>query len=199
MVLNCLGALYALIHSLTRLQRYLHHRHPEFSKQPVDSFCAKRDALSQIRLDKKGKYHQETAKAVKASYEIAMLIAKNKKPHTLKEIIVKPYTANAVKILLGDGMAKPPTAHMPPLTVGSCTPSIKGRSVCPILIIGNKQLHNIETTAIGPQVPFGNIESCGVMTPCVLDCRKCSRELRKPCGKWLCGPGLEICSRGNHC
>ncbi|KRY33244.1 SCAN domain-containing protein 3 [Trichinella spiralis] len=107
MVLNCLGALYALIHSLTRLQRYLHHRHPEFSKQPVDSFCAKRDALSQIRLDKKGKYHQETAKAVKASYEIAMLIAKNKKPHTLKEIIVKPYTANAVKILLGDGMAKP--------------------------------------------------------------------------------------------
>ncbi|XP_003367969.1 conserved hypothetical protein [Trichinella spiralis] len=92
-----------------------------------------------------------------------------------------------------------PTAHMPPLTVGSCTPSIKGRSVCPTLIIGNKQLHNIETTAIGPQVPFGNIESCGVMTPCVLDCRKCSRELRKPCGKWLCGPGLEICSRGNHC
>ncbi|KRY07880.1 SCAN domain-containing protein 3 [Trichinella patagoniensis] len=41
----------------TRLQRHLHHRHPELSKIPVEYFCAKRDSLSQMRLDKKGKYN----------------------------------------------------------------------------------------------------------------------------------------------
>ncbi|KRZ65670.1 SCAN domain-containing protein 3 [Trichinella papuae] len=90
----------------TRLQRHLHHRHPELSKKPVEYFCAKRDSLSQMRLDKKGKYNQETAKAVKVSYEIAMLIAKNKKPHTIGENLVKPCIVNAVKILLGDDIAK---------------------------------------------------------------------------------------------
>ncbi|XP_003368146.1 zinc finger protein [Trichinella spiralis] len=90
----------------TRLQRHLHNRHPELSKKPVEYFCAKRDSLSQMRLDKKGKYNQETAKAVKVSYEIAMLIAKNKKPHTIGENLVKPCIVNAVKILLGDDMAK---------------------------------------------------------------------------------------------
>ncbi|KRY02113.1 Protein ZBED8, partial [Trichinella patagoniensis] len=59
-----------------------------------------------MRLDKKGKYNQETVKAVKVSYEIAMLIAKNKKPHTIGENLVKPCIVNAVKILLGDDMAK---------------------------------------------------------------------------------------------
>ncbi|XP_003368794.1 zinc finger protein [Trichinella spiralis] len=90
----------------TRLQRHLHNRHPELSKKPVEYFCAKRDSLSQMRLDKKGKYNQETAKAVKVSYEIAMLIAKNKKPHTIGENLVKLCIVNAVKILLGDDMAK---------------------------------------------------------------------------------------------
>ncbi|KRZ92366.1 SCAN domain-containing protein 3 [Trichinella sp. T8] len=90
----------------TRLQRHLHNRHPELSKKPVEYFCAKRDSLSQMRLDKKGKYNQETAKAVKVSYEIAKLIAKNKKPHTIGENLVKPCIVNAVKILLGDDMAK---------------------------------------------------------------------------------------------
>ncbi|KRX89525.1 Protein ZBED8 [Trichinella pseudospiralis] len=56
-----------------------------------------------MELDKK---RQETAKAVKASYEIAMLIAKNKKPHTIGENFVKPCIANAVKTLLADDMAK---------------------------------------------------------------------------------------------
>ncbi|KRZ14060.1 Protein ZBED8 [Trichinella zimbabwensis] len=91
---------------LTRLQRHLHHRHPELSKKPVEYFSAKRDSLSQMRLDKKGKYNQETAKDVKVSYEIAMLIAKNKKPHTIGENLVKPCIVNAVKILLGDDIAK---------------------------------------------------------------------------------------------
>ncbi|XP_003368342.1 zinc finger protein [Trichinella spiralis] len=35
-----------------------------------------------------------------------MLIAKNKKPHTIGENLVKPCIVNAVKILLGDDMAK---------------------------------------------------------------------------------------------
>ncbi|XP_003369970.1 putative zinc finger protein [Trichinella spiralis] len=87
----------------TRLQRHLHHRHPELSKKPVEYFCAKRDSLSQMRLDEKVK---RLSRLTRASYEITMLIAKNKKPHTIGENLVKPCIVNAVKILLGDDMAK---------------------------------------------------------------------------------------------
>ncbi|KRZ48451.1 Protein ZBED8 [Trichinella nativa] len=110
--LKCHNALYALIHSAMML-----YGRPDcsgicittilsYQKKPLEYFCAKRVSLSQMRLDKKGKYNQETAKAVKVSYEIAMLIAKNKKPHTIGENLVKPCIVNAVKILLGDDMAK---------------------------------------------------------------------------------------------
>ncbi|XP_003369152.1 zinc finger protein, partial [Trichinella spiralis] len=54
------------------------------------------------------KSHQfrRLSRLIRASYEIAMLIAKNKKPHTIGENLVKPCIVNAVKILLGDDMAK---------------------------------------------------------------------------------------------
>ncbi|XP_003366004.1 zinc finger protein [Trichinella spiralis] len=86
-----------------RLAAALHHRHPELSKKPVEYFCAKRNSLSQMRLEKKVK---RLSRLTRASYEIAMLIAKNKKPHTIGESLVKPCIVNAVKILLGDDMAK---------------------------------------------------------------------------------------------
>ncbi|KRX93267.1 SCAN domain-containing protein 3 [Trichinella pseudospiralis] len=98
---QCVVCLYTLSNDalrLTRLQRHLHHRHPELSKKPVECFCAKRNFLFQMRLDKKGK-------AVKVSYEIAMLIAKNKKPHTIGENLVKSCIVNVAKILLWDDMA----------------------------------------------------------------------------------------------
>ncbi|KRY04699.1 Protein ZBED8, partial [Trichinella spiralis] len=56
-----------------------------------------------MRLEKKVK---RLSRLIRASYEIAMLIAKNKKPHTIGENLVKPCIVNAVKILLGDDMAK---------------------------------------------------------------------------------------------
>ncbi|KAL1284325.1 SCAN domain-containing protein 3 [Trichinella pseudospiralis] len=90
----------------TQLQWHLHYRHPELSEKPVEYFYAKRDSLSQMRLDKKGKYNQKTAKAVKVSYEKTMLVAKNKKLHTIGGNLVKLCIVNAVKILLGDDMAK---------------------------------------------------------------------------------------------
>ncbi|KRZ41426.1 SCAN domain-containing protein 3 [Trichinella pseudospiralis] len=98
---QCVVCLYTLSNDalrLTRLQRHLHHRHPELSKKPVECFCAKRNFLFKMRLDKKGK-------AVKVSYEIAMLIAKNKKPHTIGENLVKSCIVNVAKILLWDDMA----------------------------------------------------------------------------------------------
>jgi hypothetical protein len=35
-----------------------------------------------MKLDNTGTFHEESAKAVKASYEVALLIAKGNKPHT---------------------------------------------------------------------------------------------------------------------
>ncbi|KRZ76289.1 Zinc finger BED domain-containing protein 5, partial [Trichinella papuae] len=48
----------------TRLQQHLHYLHPEFSKKPVKFFCAKRDSLSQMRLDKKGKPSPDCAQLI---------------------------------------------------------------------------------------------------------------------------------------
>jgi hypothetical protein len=53
-----------------------------------------------MKLDNTGTFHEKSAKAVKAWYEIALLIAKGKKPHTIRETIVKPCILSAAKIFL---------------------------------------------------------------------------------------------------
>ena len=42
----------------------------------------------------------------KPHYEVAFLIAKNKKPHNIGEKLVKPYTMKMVTIILGEASAK---------------------------------------------------------------------------------------------
>ena len=54
------------------------------------------------RLDKTGKQYQQSVGIVTASYEIALLAAKNKKPHIIAEELIMPAAEVLVKHVIGD-------------------------------------------------------------------------------------------------
>ena len=58
--------------------------------------------LKRQRLNFTGSYLQENAAVIQASYEVALEIAKQKKPHTIGESLVKPCSLKTVKLLLGE-------------------------------------------------------------------------------------------------
>ena len=52
-----------------------------------------------------GTFQQRSSNVVEASYEIAMLIAKNKKSHNIGESLVKPSILVAAELVLGKDKA----------------------------------------------------------------------------------------------
>jgi hypothetical protein len=90
----------------SRLGRHLSQNHGNLIKKPVEFFSTKRDSLKHIKLDNTGTFLEESAKAVKASCEIALLISKGEKLHTTGETLVKPCSLSAAKILLGEEIEK---------------------------------------------------------------------------------------------
>jgi len=52
-----------------------------------------------MKLDSTGHFAMENEKLMEASYEIALLIAKDKKPHTIGESLVKPCLLTAYKTI----------------------------------------------------------------------------------------------------
>ncbi|XP_063872067.1 LOW QUALITY PROTEIN: protein FAM200C-like [Scylla paramamosain] len=55
-----------------------------------------------MKLDSSSVFHQETWKLVEASYELSLLIAKAKKPHSVGETLVKPCLLSAANTVLGE-------------------------------------------------------------------------------------------------
>lgn len=68
-----------------RLERHLNQRHPTLISKSKEFFSSKAESLKRMRLDKSGNYNKGVSQHVKASFEIAFLIAKQKKPHTIGE------------------------------------------------------------------------------------------------------------------
>jgi hypothetical protein len=67
----------------------LSQNHGNLIKKPVEFFSAKGDTLKHMNLDNTETFHEESAKAVKASYEIALLIEKGGGNHNIGETLVK--------------------------------------------------------------------------------------------------------------
>ena len=84
-----------------RLERHLTGYHPELLNKSKDYFIAKRKSLRKVRLDSSGSFHQQSANIVMASYELTLIIAKEKKPHNLGESVVKPCMVRGVELVLG--------------------------------------------------------------------------------------------------
>ncbi|XP_042202990.1 SCAN domain-containing protein 3-like [Homarus americanus] len=87
----------------SRLERHLRTTHPALADKPKAFSETKRHSLKQVKLDGSLAFRQQTSKVVEASYEIAMLIAKSKKSHSIGEFLIKPsiLRAAAAELVLG--------------------------------------------------------------------------------------------------
>ena len=53
-----------------------------------------------MKLDSDGRSHETNAKILEASYAVSLAIAKEKKPHTIGEMLIKPCAKKMVEIVL---------------------------------------------------------------------------------------------------
>ena len=84
------------------LERHLITNHKALKEKPKEFFTAKLHELNRMKLDSSSVFHQETWKLVEASYELSLLIAKAKKPHSVGETLVKPCLLSAANTVLGE-------------------------------------------------------------------------------------------------
>ncbi|XP_076339961.1 zinc finger BED domain-containing protein 5-like [Tachypleus tridentatus] len=101
----CHAVLSAESMKLSKLKRHLETKHPEHAKG-LDFFKRHERCLKSQRIDRSGSFQQQSAAVVEASYAIAFEIAKQKKPHTIGETLLKPCMMKAVNLILGEASAK---------------------------------------------------------------------------------------------
>ena len=63
-------------------------------------------SLKRQKLDSSGYFHQQSNACVEASFEVALQITKQKKPHTIGETLTKPCALSMVKLILGETSAQ---------------------------------------------------------------------------------------------
>ncbi|XP_072385361.1 protein FAM200C-like [Diabrotica undecimpunctata] len=83
------------------LERHLSSKHKSFKDKPKEFFATKSENLKRIKLDSTGSTAQSFEKVIEASYELSLLIAKEKKSHIIGETFVKPCLLKAAGIILG--------------------------------------------------------------------------------------------------
>ena len=72
------------------LTRHLKRAHLEFKGKKLDFFKHRESVFKKQCLDKGGMFFQQTNASLKASYEVSLMIAKQKKAHTIRENLVLP-------------------------------------------------------------------------------------------------------------
>jgi hypothetical protein len=89
-----------------KLGRHLKTVHPNFSNRSREFFEGERENYKKIKLGTSGMRFETSEKVLHASYEISLLIAKSKNPHTIGETLVKPCLLKATEEILGKKAAK---------------------------------------------------------------------------------------------
>ncbi|XP_067932846.1 protein FAM200C-like [Watersipora subatra] len=69
-------------------------------------FKAKERELNWAKLDSTGSFHIQAQAIIEASYALSYRIARDKKPHTIVEALVKPCLLECTKIILRDSAAQ---------------------------------------------------------------------------------------------
>lgn len=87
-----------------KLIRHLNTKHPTYKDKPVDFFRRKDTMLASQKLTMT-KQSTVTAKALTASFDVAHLIAKAKKPHTIAETLIRPAAMAICRTMHGDKLA----------------------------------------------------------------------------------------------
>ncbi len=86
----------------SKLKHHLQTIHPHYAEKDPGFFRRHKSILGKQKLDATGAFQQQTSSVVEASYEVALKLAKQKKPHTTGETLIKSYTLRMVKHVLGD-------------------------------------------------------------------------------------------------
>lgn len=84
----------------SKLKEHLTKVHPELASKDLSYFKIKEDQLKRSRLDHGTGTLFQDSKIVEASYKISLLIAKQKKSHTIAEQLVKPCMIEAARLVL---------------------------------------------------------------------------------------------------
>ena len=84
------------------LQRHLQTNHPNKKDRDPNYFKRLEENAKKQQLDKTGKQYQQSVGIVTASYEIALIVSKNKKPHTIAEELIIPAAKVLVKHVISD-------------------------------------------------------------------------------------------------
>lgn len=84
-----------------KLKQHLTSVHPQHAEKDRDFFERHGKQLKQMRLDTSGVIHESNSKLLETSYRVAYEIAKQKKPHTIGEDLIKPCTLTMVELILG--------------------------------------------------------------------------------------------------
>ena len=102
----CLKVLSAESMKPSKLREHFEKCHTELMGKDVEFFERKERHLKSSKLDSSGQLSQQKESILYASYSIALLVAKNKKPHTIGEDLIKPCLIEATKLVLGEDQSK---------------------------------------------------------------------------------------------
>ena len=86
----------------SKLQNHLEKKHPGLKGKDIEYFKRLENGLKRQRLDKTGSFAGTDKKLTKASFEVSLLIAKQKKAHSIGETLVKPSALAMVRNVLGE-------------------------------------------------------------------------------------------------
>ena len=99
------------------LQPHLQTNRPKKKDRDPNYFKRLGESTKKQGVDYTGKQYQQSVGMVTASYEMALIVAKNKKPHTIKELIM-PGVKVLVKHVIGDEASlKLNSASWPNITI----------------------------------------------------------------------------------
>lgn len=89
-----------------KLRRHLETKHQEYKSKSLEFFKIKLGELKRSQNVIKSQTHNVNENATLASYEVAQLVAKSGKAHTIAEELILPAAVAICKRMLGDSAAK---------------------------------------------------------------------------------------------
>lgn len=77
------------------METHLNKEHPEHAEKPLDFFIAKESSAKKRKIDQHRSFGSAERKRTEFSYDVSLMLAQLKKPHTLAEELVKPILLKA--------------------------------------------------------------------------------------------------------
>ena len=90
----------------SKLREHFEKCHTELKGKDIEFFERKEWHLQSSNLDSSGQLSQKKESILYALYSNALLVAKNKKPHTIGEDLIKPCLIEATNLVLGEDQKK---------------------------------------------------------------------------------------------